>query len=250
MDYTKNALGRFVLDSNFNTTGISFITALCANINGINPEFQKIVEKTHKAKLPLLAYYPFDFNYYTQFVFNDESRLPTWEKDIQFQNLINSLKYKTFSAVVIDMSNPFDGNGEPVDPNWIRWGGEMFMKRVKRFFELNKPKTKILLSTNDEIIKKYSPEMPKWIVNYDSFVNQIDKISGSYPTTKPRYYTQYWHFWKYYSNLVLFNGDRFSLNMELGYNSGESIPVEEDKEEVKIKLENIILQLQELKKQL
>jgi hypothetical protein len=254
MDYTKNALGRFVLDSNFSTSGISFVVGLCANLNGINPEFKGIVERTHNSKLPLLAFYPYEANYYTQFFMDREDLLPPLKDDIQFQNLTNSLKYKTYSAVVIDISSPFDPNGKPVDPQWITWGSQMFVKRVSKWLAINKPTAKLLLSTNDEVIKKYSPNMPEWITDYDTFVNQRDVISGSYPTTKPRYYSQTWQLWKYWTNLVLFNGDKSWLNLYLNYNNsgevvGPDIPPK-DNEEVKIKLDNIILQLQELKKQL
>jgi hypothetical protein len=253
MDYTKNALGRFVLDSNFSTGGISFITALCANINGINPKFKDIVDKTHAAKLPLLAFYPYDASYYTQYVMDREDLLPPLTKDIQFLNLTNSLKYKTYSTVVIDISSPFDPNGKPVDPQWITWGSKMFTKRVKEWLVKNKSTAKLLLSTNDKVIQEYSPTMPTWIVEYDNFVNQKDIISGSYPTTKPRFYGETWKFWKYWTNLVLFNGDRKALNSYLSYN-GISDPVDptipSNNEEVKIKIDNIILQLQELKKSL
>jgi hypothetical protein len=253
MDYTKNALGRFVLDSNFSTSGISFVVGLCANLNGINPEFKSIVERTHLAKLPLLAFYPYDANYYTQFFMDREDLLPPLKDDIQFQNLINSLKFKTYQAVVIDISSPFDPNGKPVDPQWIFWGSQMFVKRVKKWLDVNKPTANLFISTNDEIVKKYSPNMPEWIVDYDTFVNQMDKISGSYPTTKPRYYGQTWMFWKYWTNLVLFNGSRSELNDFLDYKGdaeSEIIPPSKDLAEVKIKLENIILQLQELKNSL
>jgi hypothetical protein len=254
MDYTKNALGRFVLDSNFSTSGISFVVGLCANFNGINPEFKAIVEKTHNSKLPLLAFYPYDANYYTQFFMDREDLLPPLKDDIQFQNLTNSLKFKTYSAVVIDISSPFDPKGVPVDPQWITWGSQMFVKRISKWLSVNKPTANLLISTNDEVIKKYSPNMPEWITDYDTFVNQRDIISGSYPTTKPRYYSQTWQLWKYWTNLVLFNGNREQLNDYLDYNNGvalpDTLPDNSGNEEVKIKLENIILQLQELKKML
>jgi GH25 family lysozyme M1 (1,4-beta-N-acetylmuramidase) len=252
--YSDNDMGLYLEDkATWVNPNFKFIVAKAGDISGTNPVFKTIVENAVAKKTPLIALFPFNAHYYTEFVFNDESRLPKPEVDKMFQAFVESLKFKTYNAVVIEVKDVMF-NGKPESPNWIDWGLQMFMKRVKNWLSVNKPTAKLMISINDETVKTYCPNLAMWLKDFDVYVDQPGVInrSTSYPieTSKPRHYGTTWKCWKFYdaTPLVLFNGKVASY-----LNGTFEPPVEppsKDLAEVKIKIENIILQLQELKNSL
>jgi hypothetical protein len=226
--YSSNAMGFFLSDpKKWTNRNFQFVVADMGNVkNGANPLFKDIVDLAYTRGKPLMAFYKLDNAAYVDCPFGREDLLPSLAKDAMFQTLIQTLRFKTYQALVIDITDPLGHDGKPVDPAWISWTGKMFMKRVKAWLSINKPHVKLMLGISDELVKKYAPntDLSEWIKEFDTFVPQVvptKDLVNSFPpeTEKPRYYGKTWKAWKYSndSGLVLFNGNETALKNYLGF---------------------------------
>jgi hypothetical protein len=222
VDYSKNAIGLSTKNAKWTNTAFNFYVGEIGSLyDGANEVFQNIVEKAYAEKDPLIASFNFSPSYYMGYPMKEEL-LPKPEKDEMLQMLIKALKFKTYHALVIKIEDHLDPNNDKAGDGWISWGAEVFVGRVSKWLELNKPNVKLLIGYSDEFVKKYSPvAMPVWIKNYDTYVIQNSPLVGSYPhgDEKPRHYAGTWKFWEYCNKpgLVLFNGDNAAMRKYLGY---------------------------------
>jgi hypothetical protein len=226
--YNQNAMGFYLSDPKYWVNlNFKFVVADVGDaINGGNPFFKDIVDLAHKRGKPLVARYKLDHDAYTICPFGREDLLPVPAKDEMLQTLIQTLRHKTYQALVIDINDPLGHDGKPVAPTWISWGAKMFMKRVKAWLAINKPNVKLMIGVSDELVKEYASntDLSEWIKEFDTFVPQsvsTKLLVESFPpgTEKPRYYGKTWKFWKYSNNfgLVLFNGNDAALKTYLGF---------------------------------
>jgi lysozyme len=227
--YRDNAIGIYLKDNpKWTNPAFNFVVAQGGNWYGVNPHIKTITSNAAAKGLPLIIEFDYDAGYYTQYSPGKEELLPPLATDEMYQaflNATNTTAVGPYQAISVRIYNEEDQHGKVVDPFWLNWGSEMFLKRVSKWRDQYKPGMKIFVATSGDFIQKYSLGISNWINKYEPYVVQDAKVENSFPleTEKPRYYTPTWKFWEYYQSsinqgLVLFNGNLKALKDYLQVN--------------------------------
>lgn len=181
-----------------------------------DPTFPNACQQAHDHGRPFIPFHYYHGSYYTQFPLDDLSRWPSPEKDLQLQNFLGALKYKTYQAVAIDIEEAMNRD---ITPIWMSKGAKVFCGRVADWMRANKPGVKVFVYSRNTYIAEYAPNINDWIWNYESWIAQWtwnpgaqnmtwEQVRSTRPaeTMKPKYFSTRptWEMWQY-------SGDRFIL---------------------------------------
>ena len=180
-------------------------------------KFPANCQGAYDAGIPFGAYHYFKAKYYTQFPFpkdGDYSRWPSPEKDLQFQNFVQALKFKAVHFICLDLENigntGVDGQWYSVAAQYL--AGEMFNYAESRGIPF-------FIYTRNTFIKDFAPQINNWVHRYNSWAAQWTWNAGLVKLSwedlppfmpkdmqKPAYFSTRptWELWQ-------FSGDRFHL---------------------------------------
>ena len=151
---------------------VDFVTAKCSEgVYIIDPKFSSNCQSAYDHGIPFGAYHYFIASYYLQFPFpGSDEALAHWPKpedDLQLQNLIHALSFKTFYWLAIDLEETGNKN---VDKVWMAAAAKIFVGRVADWLAQNHPDVQLFVYTRNSYIAEYAPGINNWIGQYNSWI--------------------------------------------------------------------------------
>lgn len=212
--YKDNAIGLYTTSANWTNPGFHFIVGQAGESWYEPNEFLKPIElKAASENKPFIAYFKFSPDLYIRDqVPMDEALWKPEASDAQLQMFIRALMSRNVHGVIVDVENNLTHDKVEAAPNYLSFAAKIFVGRASDWVQKNKPGAKFFVACSNSFIEKCAPEYNNWIGQYNSCVTQpaVTPLDASYPKVddKPLHLDNRltWEMWKYYPNLLLFNG--------------------------------------------